>query len=141
MANTDYAAFESALIEDMRQHDGAVTQGPLAGHPLLVMTTTGAKSGEPRRAILTFSRDGEDYVVAGTAAGSPRDPSWLHNLRTNPEIELEAENRRFGATATIVDGPDRDRLWDQHVATLPWFAEYPAQAGRTIPMIRLRPTA
>lgn len=141
MADTDYAAFENALIDDMRHSDGAVTQGPLAGHPLLVMTSTGAKSGEPRRAILTFSRDGADYVVAGTAAGSPRDPSWLHNLRTNPEVELEAGNRRFAATATIVDGPERDGLWEQHVATLPWFAEYPAQAGRTIPMIRLSPKA
>ena len=141
MAQTDYNAFENALIDDMRSHDGAVTQGPLAGHPLLVMTSVGAKSGEPRRAILTFSRDGADYIVAGTAAGSPTDPSWLHNLRANPEIEIETGNRRFAVTATIVEGPDRDRLWDQHVASLPWFAEYPEQAGRVIPMIRLTPQA
>jgi len=124
----------------MRAHDGVVTTGPLAGHPLLIMTSTGAKTGQPRRAILTFSRDGADFVVAGTAAGSPTDPAWLRNVRGNPEVAVEAENQRFDATATIVEDADRDRLWDQHVAALPHFAEYPEQTGRVIPMVRLTPT-
>ena len=71
----DRDAFENAMIEDMRAHDGVVTSGPLAGHPLLILTSTGAKSGEPRRAILTFTQDAGDYVVAGTA-GRRRRPSW-----------------------------------------------------------------
>ena len=54
-------------------------------------------------------------------------------------MTVEAENRTFPATATIVDAQERDRLWDQHVAILPWFADYPAQTGRTIPVIRLTP--
>jgi len=124
----------------MRAHDGVVTTGPLAGHPLLIMTSTGAKTGQPRRAILTFSRDGADFVVSGTAAGSPTDPAWLRNVRGNPEVAVEAENQRFDATATIVEDADRDRLWDQHVAALPHFAEYPEQTGRVIPMVRLTPT-
>jgi deazaflavin-dependent oxidoreductase (nitroreductase family) len=141
MSDWDPEAFENALIEDMRAHGGNVTLGPMAGHPLLVMTTTGARSGQPRRRILTFSRDGEDFVVAGTAAGSPKDPLWLNNLRTHPEVSVEAENRPFTATATIVaDGMERDRLWDQHVAALPHFATYPEQTGRVIPMVRLTPT-
>jgi hypothetical protein len=74
MPETAVDPWEEALLADMRAHDGAVTQGQLAGHPLLVMTSIGAKSGEPRRAILTFSRDGDDYV-AGTAGGSPTDPA------------------------------------------------------------------
>jgi deazaflavin-dependent oxidoreductase (nitroreductase family) len=140
MANFDPVEFENALIDDMRAHDGAVTSGPLAGHPLLVLTSTGARSGDPRRAILTFSRDGEDFVVAGTASGSPTDPAWISNLLRTPQVTVEAENRRFTATAKIVEGADRDRLWDQHVDALPWFAEYPAKVGRTIPMVRLTPT-
>jgi deazaflavin-dependent oxidoreductase (nitroreductase family) len=141
MPDWDAEAFENGLIEDMRAHGGAVTTGPLAGHPLLVMTSTGAKSGEPRRAILTFTRDGDDYVVAGTASGAPTDPSWVHNLQVNPDVEIEAENRQFNATARVImDGAERDRLWQAHVEALPWFAEYPETSGRVIPMVRLTPT-
>lgn len=141
MTEFDPKAFEDALIEDMRAHGGAVTTGPLAGHPLLVMISRGAKTGEPRRAILTLSRDGGDYVVAGSASGSPKDPRWLANLRANPDVTVEAENRMFEARATIAEGEERDRLWEQHVKALPHFAAYPAQTGRVIPMVRLTPTS
>jgi deazaflavin-dependent oxidoreductase (nitroreductase family) len=140
MSDFDPTAFEDALIEQMRANDGKVTSGPLAGHPLLVLTSNGAQTGESRRAILTFSRDDGDYVVAGTAGGSPTTPAWVHNLREHADADVEAENRRFVARATIVEGTERDRLWDQHVARLPWFADYPAQTGRLIPMVRLTPT-
>jgi deazaflavin-dependent oxidoreductase (nitroreductase family) len=133
--------FEKALIQEMRTHDGNVMSGPLAGHPLLVLTSSGAKSGEERQAILTFSRDHGDYVVAGTAGGSPTTPSWVYNLREHPEVEIEAENRTFEATARIVAGAERDRLWDQHVAKLPHFAEYPKKTTRVIPMVRITPRA
>jgi deazaflavin-dependent oxidoreductase (nitroreductase family) len=139
MADWDPEAFETALIAEMRAHDGAVTTGPLAGHPLLIMTATGAKSGQPRRSILTWSRDGGDYVVAGTAGGAPTPPSWVANLRANPAVQIEVGNRTFAAMATVVQGPERDGLWDQHVAALPHFADYPEKTGRVIPMIRLTP--
>ncbi|HEX5039550.1 MAG TPA: nitroreductase family deazaflavin-dependent oxidoreductase [Candidatus Limnocylindria bacterium] len=133
--------FEKALIQEMRTHDGKITSGPLAGHPLLVLTSSGARSGEPRQAILTFSRDQGDYVVAGTAGGSPSTPAWVYNLREHPEVEIEAENRTFDATARVVDAEERDRLWEQHVARLPHFAEYPVKAKRVIPMVRITPKA
>ena len=135
---TDAAAWEAALIEDMRAHDGQVTQGPLAGHPLLILTSTGARSGQRRQAILTYSQDGGDYIVAGTAGGSPTTPGWVHNVAAQPSVEVETGNRTFPATATVIEGgSERDRLWDQHVATLPWFADYPEQSGRVIPMVRI----
>ena len=138
---TDEQAWEDQIIADMRAHDGQVTSGPLAGHPLLIMTSTGAKSGAARRAILTYHRDGGDYVVAGTAGGSKTDPGWLHNLERDPNVAIEAGNERFEATARIVEGAERDRLWDDHVEALPWFADYPDQTGRVIPMVRLTPEA
>jgi deazaflavin-dependent oxidoreductase (nitroreductase family) len=141
MTEYDVEAFENAVIADMRAHGGAVTSGPMAGHPLLVMTATGAKSGQPRRVILTFSRDGADYVVAGTASGSPNEPKWLHNVQTNPSVAIEAEGRTFDAVATVADGAERDRLWQQHVEALPHFADYPEQTGRVIPMVRLTPSS
>jgi deazaflavin-dependent oxidoreductase (nitroreductase family) len=140
MTDRDPATFENDLIADMRAHGGAVTTGPLVGDPLLILTSKGAKTGEPRRAILTFTRDGADYVVAGSAGGSPTDPAWLPNVRANPEVSIEAEGRTFEATAAVADGTDRDRLWDQHVAALPKFAAYPEQSGRVIPMVRITPT-
>jgi deazaflavin-dependent oxidoreductase (nitroreductase family) len=139
MVDTEAGTWEDALIADMRAHDGAVTNGPLAGHPILIMVSKGAQTGEPRRAILTYSRDGDDYVVAGTAGGSPTTPSWVANVRSNPEVTVEIGNRTLDATASVVEGPERDRLWDAHVERLPWFADYPAQSGRVIPMVRLTP--
>lgn len=141
MPDAAVGPWEASLIADMRAHDGMVTTGPMAGQPLLVMTSIGAKSGRSRRAILTYTRDGDDYIVAGTASGAPTDPAWLHNLRANPNVTVEVGNRTMVARATIVQGAERDRFWDAHVAALPWFADYPEKAGRVIPMVRLSPQA
>ena len=140
MADLDPTSFEDNLIADMRTHGGRVTTGPLAGAPLLVMTAKGAKSGASRRAILTFSRDGRDYVVAGTKGGAPTDPVWVRNVQANPKVTVEAEGRTFEATASLAADADRDRLWKEHVRTNPSFAEYPKTANRVIPMVRLRPS-
>jgi deazaflavin-dependent oxidoreductase (nitroreductase family) len=139
MPDSETLAWEDRLIAELRANGGELTSGPLAGHPLLIMTAKGARSGEPRRAILTFHREGDDYVVAGTASGSPKDPAWFHNVKANPDVTVEATNKLFDATATIATGDERDRLWDDHVKALPWFADYPGQTGRAIPMVRLTP--
>ena len=139
MAGWDREVFTKNLIDDMRQHGGNVTTGPMAGRALLVLTTTGARSGQPRMAVLNFSRDGDAYVVAGTANGAPTDPSWIWNLKADPTAEVEAEGSRFAARAALADGSARDDLWDRHVAALPWFADYPQKTGRVIPMVRLTP--
>ena len=141
MTDSDPAAFENGLIADMRANGGVVTGGPLAGHPLLIMTSRGAKTGQPRRAILTFTRDGVDYVVAASNGGAPTDPAWLLNLKADPVVTVEAEARTFQARASITDEAVRDRLWRHHVEALPHFAEYPEQSGRVIPMVRLTPAA
>ena len=70
----DKDAFEEQVITDMREHGGVISSGPMAGTRLLVLTTTGAKTGQRRRALLFFSKDGADYVIAGTASGATRDP-------------------------------------------------------------------
>ena len=131
-------AWEETLIADLRANGGRASGGPLAGQKLVVVYTKGAKSGERRRAILTPSEEGDDLLVAGTASGAPTTPSWVHNIRANPEVEVMLGDETFPATAKIEEGAERDRLWDQHVAQLPRFAEYPSQTGgRIIPMIRL----
>ncbi len=137
-APTDANAWEESLIADFRANGGRPSEGPLAGHPLMLMYSTGAKSGEKRRSILTYSRDGDDYVVAGTAGGGPKAPAWLANVTADPNVSLEVANETFEATATVTEGAERDRLWDQHVAQLPWFGAYPDQiTNRVIPVVRL----
>jgi deazaflavin-dependent oxidoreductase (nitroreductase family) len=134
----DPAAFERQLIEDMRAHGGRPSSGPMAGQPLMVLTTTGAKSGEPRTAIVTYHRDGDAWVVAGSKSGADTNPAWYYNLLAKPEAMIEVDNRTFPVRAKVESsGPERDRLWNDHVAELPAFGEYPKQTNRVIPMIVL----
>jgi deazaflavin-dependent oxidoreductase (nitroreductase family) len=133
----DPESWENALIADVREHDGRPSSGPLAGHPILLLYTTGAKSGERRRSILTYSRDGDAYIVAGSAGGAPKVPAWVVNVKANPDVTIEIGKQTFEASATIPDDAEQERLWAQHVAALPWFADYPAQAGRRIPVVRV----
>ena len=135
----DYEAFTKALKADIREH-GKVTSGPMAGRPLMVLTTTGAKTGQARESVVTFTRDGDAYVVCGSNSGTPEDPFWFGNLVANPTVTVEAEGRKVEARADIAQGADRDRLWEHHVAERPEFADYPAKSGgRVMPMARLTP--
>jgi deazaflavin-dependent oxidoreductase (nitroreductase family) len=130
------------LKAELRSGDGEISSGPLAGKPHMIMTSTGARSGEPREAILSFIRDGDNYVVAGTASGAPKDPAWVRNVTANPVVNVEAQGRTFQARAHVVtDEADYQRLWDAHVQSRPDFAAYPAKAGRKIPVITLEPIA
>jgi deazaflavin-dependent oxidoreductase (nitroreductase family) len=131
--------WEESLIADLRAHGGRPSEGPLAGHPLLLMWSIGAKSGEERRSILTYSTDGDDLVVAGTKSGAPVDPFWVANVAAHPGVRLEVANETFDADATVyAEGPERDRLWAQHKTALPWFAKYEEQVTtRMIPVVRL----
>jgi deazaflavin-dependent oxidoreductase (nitroreductase family) len=137
--STDYAAFERMLIEDMRAHGGAVTIGPMAGRTLGILTSTGAKSGEPRRAIVTWTRDGGAYVIAATKSGAPTNPAWYANLVAHPEATLEAEGSVRKVRAREAQGDERQRLWDLHVREHPEFAGYPSMTDRVIPVIVLEP--
>jgi len=137
MTDWDPEAFTRALIADVREN-GRPTSGPMAGRPLMVLTTTGAKTGEPRTVVVTFTRDGDAYVVAGSKSGAPTDPYWFRNLRSNPVVRVEADRQAFEARATEVEGADREQLWERHVAERPEFGDYPEKAGRVIPMARLR---
>ncbi len=133
-------AWEESLIADLRANGGRPSGGPLAGQPLLIMWSTGAKSGKRRRSILTYSRDANgDLVVAGSKSGAPTHPAWYFNVQKDPNVTVEAANDTFEATAKVETGAERDRLWAQHVEQLPRFADYPAQTGgRVIPTIRLQ---
>lgn len=132
----DYEAFTRNMIADMRAHAGKVTAGPMAGRPLMMLTTKGAKSGEDRTA-----RDGDRYVIAASKGGAPTNPAWYHNLVANPEVGVEAAGETFKARASETTGIERERLWDQHAAERPEFRDYPMKTKRVIPVILLDRTA
>jgi deazaflavin-dependent oxidoreductase (nitroreductase family) len=137
---TDHTDWTKNLIADIRAN-GRPTSGYFEGRPVMVLTTTGAKSGQPRTVVVSFSRDGDDYVVVGSKSGEPEDPKWFTNLVANPVVTAEADGQKFQASATVATGADRDRLWDNHVAELPQFADYPSKTDRVIPIARLKPLA
>jgi len=136
----DYADWTKNLIADIRAN-GRPTSGYFEGRPVMVLTTTGAKSGQPRTVVVSFSRDGDDYVVVGSKSGEPEDPKWFTNLVANPVVTVEADGQKFQASATVATGADRDRLWDNHVTEHPQFADYPSKTDRVIPIARLKPLA
>ena len=127
------------MTEDIRTH-GEVTQGPMKGQPLMLLTTTGAKSGEPRTSIVNYTRDGDRYVIAASKGGAPSNPGWYHNLVANPRVTIETGGETFSATATVADGAKRDELWKRHAEQLPQFRDYPTKTTRVIPMILLERT-
>ena len=135
----DRRAFEDALITDMRAHEGEATEGVFKGRPILVLNMVGARTGEPRRAVLVYSRDGDAYVIAASKGGAPTDPHWLANLRANPDVSVEVHARVTPMRATIVEGAERDRLWRAHVVQHPAFGDYEQRTTRVIPMVRLEP--
>jgi deazaflavin-dependent oxidoreductase (nitroreductase family) len=137
MTDWDPESFTKALIEDMRAHGGRAASGPMAGHPLMILTTKGARTGAQRTAIVTYHMEGDRWVIAGSKSGAPTHPAWYHNLVANPDVTVEVDNETFPARATDTRGAERDRLWNDHVAELPAFGEYPKKTDRTIPMVVL----
>lgn len=132
-----FQGFNERLIEDFRAHDGRITSGPFAGRSLLLLTTTGAKSGHARTNPLAYHRDGDRFVVVASKGGAPTHPAWYHNLRAHPEVTLEVGPETFGARASLPGDAERRRLYDQHAARMPAFADYEKKTTRKIPVVVL----
>lgn len=125
--------YNQTIIEQYRANGGKV-DFPL---PLLLLTTTGAKSSRPHTAPVAYSRDGDRLVIAASKGGAPSNPAWYHNLLANPIVTVELGTERFQARATLIEGAERERLYAQHAAQMPVFAEYPHKTTRQIPVIVL----
>ena len=111
--------------------------GPMPGRPLLLLTTTGAKSGQPRTTPMMYVRDGDRLLVIASNAGAPRHPDWYHNLVAHPAVGVEVGTETFDATAVVLEGADREQTWDRIVAQHPFFADHQAQVTRQIPVVAL----
>jgi deazaflavin-dependent oxidoreductase (nitroreductase family) len=131
--------FNTSLIEQIRAGGGHLSDGPFAGRQVLILTTTGAKSGQSRETPLVYSRDGDNIVIIASMGGAPSHPSWYHNIVANPRVTIEVDGKKLQADAHIAEGDERRRLYDQHADLHDSFTEYEAKTGgRVIPVIVLQ---
>lgn len=128
---------DRALIDDFRTHGGEVTQGVHTGRTVLLLTTTGAKTGEQRIAPLVSTRDGDRYVIVASKGGAPAHPAWYLNLVADPLVTVEVGRGTIAARATVTEGAKRDRLFAAHAAEFPYFVGYQEKTSRVIPVVLL----
>ena len=137
---SEYNNFNQKIIEEFRANGGKVG-GQFAGAPMLLLTTIGAKSGQPRTSPMVYTTDGEYLVVIASKGGAPTNPAWFHNLVANPIVTVEQGTEKFQARATVPDTTERDRLFNQVAAIMPGFAEYQRNTTRQIPVVVLEKIA
>lgn len=135
-AAQDLNALNQKVITEFRANQGKVG-GQYANRPLLLLTTTGAKSGRALTRPLAYTREGERLVVIASFGGGPKNPSWYHNLVANPEATVEVGSERFRVRATVPTGEERQRLYNRQAEQMPAFAEYQKKTTRQIPVIVL----
>ncbi|MEW9529702.1 nitroreductase/quinone reductase family protein [Microbispora sp. NPDC049125] len=129
-------SFNHSVIEEFRANGGKVG-GPFEGGDLLLLTTTGAKSGREHTVPLGYVRDGDLLLVVGSAGGADRHPAWYHNLLAHPVVRVEIGTEVFEAIAVPAEGARRERLFEQVVRAAPGFAGYQAGTARTLPVVVL----
>jgi len=137
--STTYSDFNKNLIGDLRANQGQATSGPFRGGSVLILTTTGAKSGETRENPLAYTRTGDDYVVIASKGGAPTHPAWFHNLLANPEVKVEVLGETIPVRARVAEGEEHQRLYDAQAAVMPGFADYQRKTTRKIPVVVLEP--
>lgn len=129
--------FTRQIIEEFRGNAGVVG-GMFAGARLLLLTTTGARSGAPHTVPLGYLPDGGDQVlVIGSAGGSSRHPAWFHNLLAHPRVAVENGVFRYTADAVVLTGDERDRAFARAVEADPGWGQYEEAAGRRLPVVAL----
>jgi deazaflavin-dependent oxidoreductase (nitroreductase family) len=124
------------VIEEFRANKGKVG-GFFKNMSLLLLHTTGAKSGEPRLNPVAYMREGDQYVIIASKGGAPTHPAWYYNVVAHPEVSIEVGTETVRARAEVVPEPQRSELYARMAAMYPGFAEYERKTDRIIPVITL----
>ena len=135
----EYEDFNRKIIEEFRANGGKVG-GNFTGAPMLILHTTGAKTGQERvHPLVHGTTDGGDVVIFASKAGAPSHPAWYLNLVANPAatIEIGTETRRV--RARVAEGDEREQIWSKQKQAMPGFAEYEQRTTRQIPVVILEP--
>ena len=127
--------WNKAIIDEFRANGGKVRQ--FANSPLLLIHTTGAKSGVERVNPVAYFVDGERYVIIASKSGAPINPDWYHNLLAHPEVTIEVGTEQFQAVAQVTAEPERTRLYERMETINPGFTAYKTKTTRSIPVITL----
>jgi deazaflavin-dependent oxidoreductase (nitroreductase family) len=136
MSDPSPNGFNQRIIEEFRSNGGKVG-GMFAGAPMLLLTTTGAKTGRQLTSPLMYNTDGDRLLIFASKGGAPSHPAWYHNLLAHPQVTVEVGTETFEANAVPVTGEERDRLYAHHASQFPQFAQYQANTTRLIPVIAL----
>jgi deazaflavin-dependent oxidoreductase (nitroreductase family) len=128
--------WNKAIIEEFRANGGKVG-GMFAGRTLLLLHTSGAKSGQARINPVAYVKDGDRFVIIASKGGAPTNPDWYYNLVAHPDATVEVGTEQLQVHATVAAEPERTRLYQQMVAMMPGFAEYEEKTTRKIPVFIL----
>jgi deazaflavin-dependent oxidoreductase (nitroreductase family) len=128
--------FNRNVVEEFRANGGKVG-GPFEGGTLLLLHTTGAKSGQPRLSPLAYLDVDDRMLIVGSYAGAPKDPAWVHNLRANPKVRVEVGTEAYDATARELPADERDAAYPKIIERAPVFAEYQSKTTRAIPLFEM----
>ena len=135
---SDMQDWNSKIIEEFRANEGEVG-GPFAGAPILLLHTTGAKTGRERvNPMMYLDLDGHRYVFA-SKAGADTNPDWYWNLVAHTDVTVEVGTETYEISARPVTGDDRDRIYSEQARRYPGFAEYEQKTSRVIPVVELIP--
>jgi len=136
VVDVDVPEYNRKLIEEFRTTRDQ-PGGPLPGRAIVLLTTTGRRTGQRRTTPMMYMRDGDRLLVFASNAGAPRHPDWYHNLVAHPEVTVEVGAETYEARAVVPTGAERDRLWAGAVESYPFFGEHQAKVSRTIPVVIL----
>src|SRR3954451_8685388 len=135
---TRMSDWNTAIIEEFRANDGRIG-GRFEGATMLLLHTTGAKSGQERVNPMVYRKEGDAYVVFASKAGADTNPDWYHNLVAHPDVEAEIGAERVPLRARVAEGDERERLWSAQKQVMPGFADYEGKTTRQIPVVVLEP--
>ncbi|GCF07019.1 nitroreductase family deazaflavin-dependent oxidoreductase [Dictyobacter arantiisoli] len=128
--------WNTKIIEEFRANGGKVG-GTYENRPLLLLTTTGAKSKQQHTTPLAFMKDGDRLIIVASMLGAPKNPAWYHNIVAHPEVTIELGSETFPATATVIEGEQRTQLWARTTEEFPILADHQAKTTRQIPLIAI----
>ena len=133
----DFKGYNRAVVDEFRDNHGKVT-GIFANAPLVLLTTKGAKTGNPFTTPVVYTRDEQgSIVVIASKGGSPDHPQWYRNMVANPEVVVELPDEKYTARARVAEGEERKRLYAAQAKLMPNFDEYQKKTTREIPVIVL----
>jgi deazaflavin-dependent oxidoreductase (nitroreductase family) len=138
-----YTAPDTTLVQEAHVKRYLETDGEVGymwnGVPILLFTTKGRKSGEPRRNAIIFTRDGDNYVIIASHGGAPKHPAWFLNILADPHVEVQVKSEKFQAVARVAEGAERERLWAASAKVWPNYNVYTTRTTREIPVVVLEP--